>query len=415
MTMVANKVTKGYRMTELGEIPMEWEIQTLDDISIKILDGVHSTPSYTKEGIKFLSVENITNENFTATKYISLEDHLEYSKRCNVEKNDILMTRIGTLGIPRLVDWDFESSIYVSLALIKLKNKRQAKFLAQYMRSDIFLKEVMKRSLLNATPQKINLGDIGKIPVILPSFNEQQQIAEILSALDQQIEITNQLIEKIKELKKGLMQQLLTKGIGHSEFKQTELGEIPVVWELKTLGQSCHVIMGQSPKGDSYNTNGTGIPLLNGPTEFGDRHPKVIQWTTSPTKFCEANDILFCVRGSSIGRMNIANQRYCIGRGLAAIRQGKDTITKYIGYILEHKIEQVLKNTSGSTFPNITKDELNGVSLPIPSIEEQNKIVDILSTVDEQIKSYEQEKEKYTKLKKGLMQQLFTGKLRVTV
>ena len=77
------------------------------------------------------------------------------------------------------------------------------------------------------------------------------------------------------------------------------------------LGEVCEVIMGQSPKGDTYNHVGNGIPLLNGPTEFGPQHPNCTLWTTAPTKLCQAGDLIFCVRGSTTGRMNWADQPYC--------------------------------------------------------------------------------------------------------
>ncbi len=191
-------------------------------------------------------------------------------------------------------------------------------------------------------------------------------------------------------------------------YKITELGEVPLEWDSSTLGASCLIIMGQSPKGDSYNSDKVGLPLLNGPTEFGLKHPTPVQWTSEPTKISEIGDILFTVRGSSIGRMNIADRTYCIGRGLAAIRQSNRTVTEFINYILQLNLQRVLKNIAGSTFPNITKEELHGFSLVLPSIEEQQKIALILSTVDKQIDETEQLIVKTKELKKGLMQQLLT-------
>ena len=98
------------------------------------------------------------------------------------------------------------------------------------------------------------------------------------------------------------------------------------------LADVAHVIMGQSPDGTTYNKNGVGVPLLNGPAEFGATTPIAVQWTTEPTKTATAGDILFCVRGNTLGRQNIADKEYVIGRGLAAIRARKDKAdTDYIG------------------------------------------------------------------------------------
>src|SRR5688572_21735179 len=89
---------------------------------------------------------------------------------------------------------------------------------------------------------------------------------------------------------------------------------------LSTLGQQAIVIMGQSPPGKSYNRDGKGVPLLNGPSEFGVVYPREVQWTTQPVRFCLRGDVLFCVRGATAGRLNVADKQYCIGRGLAAVR-----------------------------------------------------------------------------------------------
>src|SRR5438105_2939787 len=91
-------------------------------------------------------------------------------------------------------------------------------------------------------------------------------------------------------------------------------------WKDGIFGDIAEIVMGQSPEGNTYNVSGQGVPLLNGPTEFTNRFPIIKQWTTSPTKLCKKGDILFCVRGSSTGRINIADKVYCLGRGVAAIR-----------------------------------------------------------------------------------------------
>ena len=106
-------------------------------------------------------------------------------------------------------------------------------------------------------------------------------------------------------------------------YKRTEVGVIPEDWKNVRLGDVAEVIMGQSPAGNTYNKNGLGTPLINGPTEFTDKYPIKIQWTTQPTKLCKPEDLLLCVRGSSTGRINIADDEYCLGRGVAAIR-GRD-------------------------------------------------------------------------------------------
>lgn len=156
-------------------------------------------------------------------------------------------------------------------------------------------------------------------------------------------------------------------------------------WRRAALDQVATIVMGQSPPGDAYNTAGEGVPLLNGPTEFGPTHPSAAQWTRVPTKFCESGDILFCVRGSTTGRQNVADQRYCIGRGLAAVR-GREGLadTGFLRFVLEGLADAVLREArgAGSTFPNITSERLAKQEIPVPPLDEQRRIAAVLSAID---------------------------------
>ena len=147
------------------------------------------------------------------------------------------------------------------------------------------------------------------------------------------------------------------------------------------LADVAHVIMGQSPDGTTYNKNGVGVPLLNGPAEFGATTPIAVQWTTEPTKTATAGDILFCVRGNTLGRQNIADKEYVIGRGLAAIRARKDKAdTDYIGLWLRHKADALLAAGNGSTFPSVSGDFLEAQIFPDINAGEQRQIAARLKT-----------------------------------
>lgn len=158
-------------------------------------------------------------------------------------------------------------------------------------------------------------------------------------------------------------------------------------WKTYRLDELVDVIMGQSPPGASCNTDEVGLPLLNGPTEFGSHHPIPVQYTTSPKKFAEQGDILFCVRGSTTGRMNWADQKYAIGRGIAAIRPKRGGYLKhFIKAIIENEIHSLLQMATGSTFPNISRDQLKNLEVKAPKdIEEQKAIATILSSLDDKI------------------------------
>ncbi|BFI65199.1 type I restriction system specificity protein [Yersinia pseudotuberculosis] len=131
------------------------------------------------------------------------------------------------------------------------------------------------------------------------------------------------------------------------------------------LSQIAEIVMGQSPKGEEVNNKGIGLPLLNGPTEFTERYPIPVQHTAYAKKTSLPGDILFCVRGSTTGRMNYSDQKYCIGRGLAAIRGRNGYPTPYIKAILEAYLPELLAAATGSTFPNVSKDLINNILVEV--------------------------------------------------
>ncbi len=152
------------------------------------------------------------------------------------------------------------------------------------------------------------------------------------------------------------------------------------------LSDACIVVMGQSPPGDSCNTEGIGLPLLNGPTEYGPHHPSPVQFTTDARKHAHPGDVLFCVRGSTTGRMNWADQRYAIGRGIAALRHKDDpSLQPFVRAAIEFSLADLLAQATGSTFPNVSANQLAGLWWPPLDKSEQRAIAHILGTLDDKI------------------------------
>ncbi len=189
----------------------KWKSMLLGDIA-EVKDGTHQTPKYVKSGGKpFYSVENVTADDFKNVKHISLEEHKALTSNYRMEKGDVLMTRIGSIGCCKYVDWDVDASFYVSLALLKINEKYDSKFISYLSNIKSFKEEVMLNSLVFAIPQKINLGNISLIKVYIPTSKaEQTAISNILSDCDSEIAALEEKRDKYKEIKQGMMQQLLT-------------------------------------------------------------------------------------------------------------------------------------------------------------------------------------------------------------
>lgn len=151
------------------------------------------------------------------------------------------------------------------------------------------------------------------------------------------------------------------------------------------LSEIAEIVMGQSPIKSDVNSSGNGVALLNGPTEFGSRYPSPVQYTTNGKRFSEKGDILFCVRGSTTGRMNYSDQQYAIGRGLAAIRGKNGIPTPVVKAIIENRLPALLQAATGSTFPNVSKDLLNTFQVEMLTVKDAVKLNSLITSMEDKL------------------------------
>ena len=201
-------------------------------------------------------------------------------------------------------------------------------------------------------------GNISEIEIEFPPIKEQQKIVDYNTAIENRIALKQKINDNLEATLSALYKEF---------FTITSSDELPFGWRVAPFSDIAAITMGQSPQGDDCNNDGVGEPLLNGPTEFGFYSPSPVQWTTNGKKHCAEGDLLFCVRGSTTGRMNWANQSYAIGRGLAAIHHKSDcTLNWFVKAMIDNSLQEILSAATGSTFPNVGKDLLNGFQVIIP-------------------------------------------------
>ena len=144
------------------------------------------------------------------------------------------------------------------------------------------------------------------------------------------------------------------------------LQDLPAGWAVTTLADACQVVQGQSPPGETYNTDGIGLPFLQGKAEFGDTYPTAVKWCSAPNKIAEQNDVLISIR-APVGPTNLCSERSCIGRGLAAIRPQGGIPSKYVLYSLRASEQELRTNSTGTTFDAIRGDALRSHPHPPPT------------------------------------------------
>lgn len=251
-----------------------------------------------------------------------------------------------------------------------------------------------------ATFKEISKTIVEGIEVPLPPIETQRKIAGILNQAKGLIDKRNEQIEILDEFLQSVFFEIIGDPLTN-----------PYEWDAKPLSELAEITMGQSPRGTSYNEDGFGVPLLNGPTEFGERHPVEKQWTTEPTRLCEENDILFCVRGATAGRLNYADKEYCIGRGLASIRPYNIDHTSLVYAVLEHLYDHFQDTSDGSTFANINRGRIGEVTIPIVDSERLSKFIDISRQTDRQKELMKKGLIEMENNFNSLMQRAFRGEL----
>jgi type I restriction enzyme S subunit len=404
---------------ELGKLPEDWEVKKIDDL-FKVETG--TTPS-TKEP-SYWDGGNINWFTPMDLSKLNGEVLIEESERkitrkalekCNLTlmpKGSIIISTRAPVGYVAVLGQEGTFNQGCKGLIPKSVEKVHTLFYAYYL---LRQKQKLENLSGGSTFKELSKTMLENFEVPCPPPEEQKMVVEVLSSVDLAIKKIDEAIAQAERLKRGLMQQLLTKGIGHTEFKETPIGKIPKDWKVVRLGEIAEIVMGQSPPSNTYNEKGEGLPFLQGKMEFGDIYPSPVMYCSNPIKIAETNDILISVR-APVGDVNLAPYRLCIGRGLAAIRFNAQ-IANYLFYFyylqkIKNHIEILGK---GSTFKAINKDDLESLRIPLPQPQEQQKVAETLFSIDNILCIKQKKKKRLVRMKHKLMDLLLTGRVRVSL
>lgn len=431
-------VRPGYKQTEVGEIPEDWDVAQLGKICAKITDGTHDTPKPVKEGIPYLTAIHIKPNciNYDKCYFLPLDVHNEIYKRCNPKKHDVLMVNIGAgVAVTALVDVDYEFSLK-NVALLKPNPlKLDGAYLNQYQ---LYNKENIVASLLSGGAQPfLSLEQISKINLALPpNVDEQKVIAKALSDVDDLIVSFEKLIAKKHDIKTATMQQLLTgkkrlPGFGEGKgYKQTDLGQIPEDWDVVELNSvsTMHGRIGwQGLKQEEFTFNDsqpfliTGMNFKDGKIRWDEvYHIPEDRYGLDKNIQLQDGDVLMTKDGT-IGKILFVENipfphKASLNSHLLVFRpRGNKYFPKFVYYLLRSKafLDFVELNKSGSTFFGITQEAVGRFKAALPSYDEQKAIGNLLSDMDEDTESSIICLNKVKNVKQGMMQELLTGRTRL--
>jgi type I restriction enzyme S subunit len=390
-------------------IPVDWEAPDLEDMTRLIIDGTHYTPRYTDYGIPFLRVTDLQSSNIDLErlKFISPEEHQVLKQRCNPESGDLLLSKNGTIGLTKVVDWEWEFSIFVSLALIKVKKEKlDVYYLDQFFKSNFIYDQLKKRSK-QGTVTNLHLEEIRELIVpVPPSFKEQKAIAQTLSDVDALIAALDKLIVKKRHIKTGTMQQLLT--------GKTRLPGFSGEWEVKKLGDVVDFSNGKAHE-NSILQNGKFI-VIN--SKFISTQGEVKKYSDSCFCSVSTDQIVMVMsdvpNGKAIAKCFYIDKedKYTLNQRICSLKA--ITVDSKILFYLIDRNPYYLAFDDGVKQTNLRKEDVLSCPLKLPpTLEEQKAIAQVLSDIDSEITALEKRRAKTQAIKQGMMQELLTGKTRL--
>jgi type I restriction enzyme S subunit len=439
----------------LNELPRGWVRTTLGEVSEVILGQSPPSSTYNEvgKGLPFYQGKLEFGDIYPSPqKWCS-------SPKKIAEKNDVLISVRAPVGPTNICPE--KSCIGRGLAAIRPMGGMESFFVLYLIRA--FERNVAEQGT-GTTFNAITGGKLSGFGIHLPPLPEQHRIVakieELFTRLDAGVEALKKikaqlkryrqavlkcafegkltqewreankdklepasvLLEKIKEERKNVRANLRVcpdknnpeKGEHIGSPLQKDLPPLPEGWVWTRLGVTSEIIMGQSPPSSTYNETGNGLPFYQGKLEFGDFYPTPRKWCSSPQKIAEKGDVLISIR-APVGPTNICPGKSCIGRGLASIRTLGGIKTFFMLYLMRAFEQKIANQGTGTTFNAITVDQLKNIEIPLPSLPEQQKIVEEiesrLSIADNVEKVVDQSLKQSERLRRSILKRAFEGKL----
>lgn len=411
------------------------ETKPLGDIVEKIVGG--GTPSRKKTSfyngnIPWATVKDLKGQHLKYTLEYITEEAIKKSSANLIEKGTVIIATRMALG-----------KAFINLVDMAINQDLKALYPKPFVDNRFLLYSLLNKSTKiktqgsGTTVKGIRLEYLKAMPIGLPPLKEQQKIAAILSFVDEAIEITLQILEQTEEVKKGLMQQLLTRGIGNTKFKETPIGEIPEEWEVLRFDEVFDIDSGMSFSRAQLGEEGH-LYLHYGDIHKTKKHffdtslddswlPKVAikGEKIKKSSLLRNGDIVISDAsedtdgvGKSVAIINKESEKFISGLHTMVVRDSYNKLTtNFKGYVFLNPLirKQFIRIATGATVYGINKTNIKQLYLPIPSREEQSKISNLLVSIDQKIDKESLKLTALNSIKQGLLQDLLTGKVRVPI
>ena len=372
----------------------------MEDALEAIIDYRGKTPKKAESGIPVLSAKSVKNNHidYDACYYVSPEEYKRFMVRGMPQVGDVLLTTEAPMGIAARLDRD---DVGIAQRLLTLRGKKEIldnEYLLYYLQSPIG-QALLRARETGTTVTGIKQSEFRKIHINIPDIETQRKIGGILQALDKKCSINESINRNLSEQAMSIYKEMILDA--SDDCDEGILSDI------------ADIVMGQSPKGDTYNEDGDGAVFYQGRAEFGDRFPTRRLFTTDPKRMAKENSVLMSVR-APVGDVNVAYEECCIGRGLCSV-VSKDNHQSFVLYTMYSLKEQFgVYNGEGTVFGSINKDSMNGMAIRIPKKKVMDRFEEIVSPIDLMIKNNYDENCRLLAMRESLLPKLMSGELDVS-
>lgn len=427
-----------------NQLPDGWFLSTIKDTANKkdkysFTGGPFGSDlkseDYTLKGVRILQLQNIGDGVFkNSYKIYTSKAKADALHSCNIYPGDIILSKMGDPVARAVIVPDFSERYVMASDGIRLAVDC-ARFSTKFVHDMINAHSFRSQAELNSsgtTRKRIGLTQLRELTFPCPPLPEQQKIAAILTSVDDVIEKTQAQINKLKDLKTGMMQELLTRGVGvdgkpHTEFKDSSVGRIPKAWDVVQISELCTDVVDCVNKTAPVVDYKTPYKMLrttnikNGRVDTDNVRcvTKETYHTWTRRMKPESGDLIF-TREAPVGECGVLkdSKGVFLGQRTMMYRANKTkTSSGYLMYSLmsEYGQKQLENFSGGSTVPHMRVPDCSKILIKLPSLKEQRIIVDSLNSLNFSRQKKEQKVSKLSSLKKALMQDLLTGKVRVNV
>ncbi len=380
----------------------EYKLGEIADVQTGPFGSQLHMSDYKNEGTPIITVEHLGDNKIIHNNLplVGDEDKNRLSKYL-LSEGDIVFSRVGSVDRRAYVSAAENGWMFSGRCLrVRPSKNVDSKYLSYYFGLEDF-KETIRRIAVGATMPSINTSILSDVVLSLPSLPTQRHIASILTSLDDKIDLLRRENATLEAMAETLFRQWFVEGAKEE-------------WKEGKLGDEFNFTMGQSPSGDSFNEEGVGIPMYQGNADFGFRFPSKRVFTTQPTRFAEPNDTLISVR-APVGAQNMATEKCCIGRGVAAFRyKGNPSYYSYTYYKLKSLLEEIKQfNDNGTVFGSISKSDFENLDIVIPDDETIKMFQSQVKVIDDKIINNNNEIQTLVQTRDGLLPRLMNNEIKL--